>query len=404
MNATSLRARHAPSSLLRHLVATCVVALCAVAFVGKVVAAPSGSGALPVAVVAVKSDFALDQAEALTQALRKAVRDSEGWSLGEATQSLEFLAVKMNCPEPIDAACEARIADVIKADRYLWCVIQFTDKSEQSVSGTLNFFVRGKGTNSVPIEYSANLTDPNDDALIAIARKAVEDATGGTPKGALTLSTGGVAGQLFVDDKPLGALPAEGGTFQLDAGRHRIVVKAPGYADAETSVVVQPATTVEASLTMVEAEDDTPLDLRMIFGISAMVVGAGAGAVGLWQALEVNSIESDGTWEAVKANVPENLDMCTVANDGTVIANVNPADYGTIKDQCSRADTAEVLQAIMFPLAAVSAGVGAYLLGTSSLEGGDEEGGDEAGEDVTAWTVQPLLGPEVQAVTVTYPF
>ncbi|MBW2454298.1 MAG: hypothetical protein JRI68_07300 [Deltaproteobacteria bacterium] len=390
--------------MLRHLVTTCVVALCAVAFVGRVAAAPSGSGALPVAVVAVKSDFALDQAEALTQALRKAVRDSDGWSLGEATQSLEFLAVKMNCPEPIDAACEARIADVIKADRYLWCVVQFSDKSEQTVSGTLNFFVRGKGTNSVPIEYSANLTDPNDDSLIRIARKAVADATGGTPKGALTLTTGGIAGQLFVDDQPLGALPGEGGTYQLDAGRHRIVVKAAGYADAETSVVVQPATTVEASLTMVVAEDDEPVDLRMIFGISAIVVGAGAGAVGLWQALEVNSIQDDGTWKAVQEHVPTNKDVCEVAGNNEAIGNVNPADYDAITNMCDQADTAEVLQAVMFPLAAVSAGVGAYLLGTSSLVGGDDDSGDEADEDVTAWSVQPLVGPQVQAVTVTYTF
>jgi len=379
-----------------------LVALFAVSFVGKVVAAPSGSGALPVAVVAVKSDFALDQAEALTQALRKAVRDSDGWSLGETTQSLEFLVVKMKCPEPIDAACEARIADVIKADRYLWCVIQFTDKSEQTVSGTLNFFVRGKGTNQVPIEYSANLSDPTDDALIQVATKAVADATGGTPKGALTLSTGGVAGQLFVDDKPMGALPAEGGTFQLSTGRHHIVVKSPGYADAETSVVVQPATTIEASLTMVEAEDSAPLDLRMIFGISAVVVGAGAGAVGLWQALEVNSVRDDGTWLRVQEKVPTNKDVCEVAASGDPIDGVAASDYGTITSMCDKASTAEILQAVMFPLAAVSVGVGAYLLGTSSLVGGDGDDADD--DDVQAWTVQPLIGPRVQAVTVTYTF
>src|SRR5688572_33075408 len=84
---------------------------------GHAAAAPKSADALEVAVVAVKSDDALDHAEALTQALRKAVRDSKGWSLGDATQSLEFLMVNMNCSEPIDAACEARIADVIKADR-----------------------------------------------------------------------------------------------------------------------------------------------------------------------------------------------------------------------------------------------------------------------------------------------
>jgi enoyl-CoA hydratase/carnithine racemase len=57
---------------------------------------PAGPDVVPVAVLAVKSDEALDQAEAFTAALRTAVTNSKGWSLGQADQSLEFLAGQLS--------------------------------------------------------------------------------------------------------------------------------------------------------------------------------------------------------------------------------------------------------------------------------------------------------------------
>lgn len=393
-----------------------LVSVLMLAFGAPAWAAAPGPDALPVAVVAVKSDEALDQAEALTQALRKAVRDSDGWSLGEATQALEFLMVKMNCTEPIDAACEARIAEVIKADRYLWCVINFEQGNATSVVGELNFFVRGKGTNKIPVQYSANLTDPNDDTLVKLARGWVEEVTGGSPKGALRITTGGIAGQLFVDDKPVGALSAEGGSFQLSAGRHRIVVKAPGYSDAETTVVVRPATTVEATLTLVEAEESEPLDGRMIGGFSALAVGAVLAGVGLWQSLEVNEVRNDQGFTNYRSKITSAENACDLAEDneqhpGGVVptsgapaseydANHADATPAEVRDKCKRARKAEIIQAVLYPVAAVSVGVGLFLLGTSSLVGG--EGEDEA--EAEAVLVEPLIGPDLQAVAVTVRF
>jgi hypothetical protein len=365
-------------------------------------AAPPGPDALPVSVLAVKSDDALDQAEALTQALRKAVRDSAGWALGEATQPLEFLMVKMNCPEPMDAACEARIADVIKADRYLWCVIKFEDKKQQSVVGSLNFWVRGKGTTSHELRYSANLTDPADDSLLQLATTAVETVTGGAPKGGLRVSTGGIAGQLFIDDNPMGALPAEGAEYQLPAGEHRIVVKAPGYADAETKVVVRPATTVDATLTLTEKAAEEPVDVRMIGGFVALGVGVAAGAVGLWAALDVNSTTNDELWKDFREQIGSARNACDVAanrENTDTGKQYSDEQYAEIADKCDGASTREIVQVVMFPLAAVAAGVGAYLLGTSSLATGDE-----GEEEVEAWTIQPVLMPDVQGLFVTRTF
>lgn len=362
---------------------------------------PAGPDALPITVVAVKSDDALDQAEALTQALGKAVRDAKGWSLEEGkVHSLEFLILQMKCSEPIDAACEARIAEVIKADRYIWGTLDMSGKTE--VKGTLHMFVRGKGTSTAPLKYSANLTEPTDDSLVRVAVEAVNTVTGGPPNGGLRVTAGGIEGQLYVDDQPIGALPKEGGTFQLPAGEHRIVVKAKGYADAETTIKVRPATTVDAQLTMEVQEESAPVDGRMVGGFVSLAVGVGVAAVGLWAALDVNALKKDETYSNYQALVPASQDVCDYAKDGMLPA-LNP---GKVSDICDEARTMEIIQAVMFPTAAVAVGVGGFLLGTSSLAGEEEPTAEEAPaegapapeEPAVTWSLEPYVGPDLQWV------
>jgi hypothetical protein len=378
-------------------------------------AADAGADALPVHVVAVKTLEALDQATALTAALKKAVRSSDGWSLADSSQALEFLAIQMKCSEPIDAACEARIADHLKADRYLWAVLDIDEGDKTFVSGKLNFFVRGKGTNTVDMRYSANLTDSNDDSIIQLAKSMLDQVTGGAPQGTLKISSGGVAGQLFVDGEPLGALAADGGSFSLPSGAHEIVVKAPGYADAQASVNIKPATTVETSVTMVEDEAPAPIDWRMVSGFGLVGVGVATGAVGLWSALEVNSIRNDPVYQRFQsATIEGEFNTCSAAdlgpdgpsqnayNTGQISGQpvTTPGDADVVSGLCNDAKSFEILQAVMFPVAAVSAGVGVYLLGTSSLFGGDGEGPDEA----TAWQIKPIMRPGLGAMSVSYQF
>lgn len=364
-------------------------------------AAPPGPGALPVHVTAVKSDDALDQAEALTTALRKAVLNSDGWSLGDSEQSLEFLALKMKCSEPIDAACEGRIAEVLKADRFIWAVIAFDGADNSKVKGTVNFFVRGKGTQQHQLSYSANLTDPNADALISVAESALAAVTGGAPQGTLKVSAGGVAGQIFIDDKPLGALEASGGTYQLPAGEHRVVVKSPGYEDAEGTASLKPATTVELTLTLVPVAQEAPIDGRFYAGIGVMAVAVGAGVVGLWASLEVSSKNDSPEWTEFLEDVPQGTDACEAASTGsTGTGSVNNAD-GLI-GICDDAATMEVLQAVMYPVAGVAAGVGLYLILTSdTLGGGSTDGADSA---LSSLKIVPIITPDVGAVSLSYSF
>ena len=130
-------------------------------------AAEPGPDTLPISVIAIQTDVADDQAEALTKALRNAVRAMPGWSLGEGDFSLEVLTLSLKCPEPPDASCQSRIADQIKSDRYVWGTIK---KKAGIVRGDVHLWVRGKGTSNQALEYSANLTEANDESLKKIAK------------------------------------------------------------------------------------------------------------------------------------------------------------------------------------------------------------------------------------------
>src|SRR6185503_11419869 len=233
--------------------------------------AEPGPDTLPISVIAVQTDAADDQAESLTKALRNAVRAMPGWALGEGDYSLEVLTLSLKCAEPPDASCQSRIADQIKADRYVWGTI---GKKGSAVQGNLYLWERGKGTSKVPVSYSANLTEANDEALRKIATDAINQLTGGPPKGSIHVKAGNVQGQVFIDGTPMGALQGGEGTFMIPSGPHKITVKASGFADGETQAVVKPTgAPTEVTVALVPMESKTPTNWKRIGGFT--LLGAG---------------------------------------------------------------------------------------------------------------------------------
>jgi hypothetical protein len=375
-------------------------AICALMIAPAAWSAPEGKNALAVHVVAVKSDEALDQAEALTTALKKAVIHSDGWSLGKSEEALEFRMLQLGCTS-VDADCQTKIADFLKADRFLWAEIEFDGKDKAKVSGTLNFFVRGKGTNKIEIAYPASYTDPNSDWLLEEAEKMVAKVTGGAPMGTLVVNTNGVAGEVFLDGESMGDIAATGRTFDVKAGAHKVLVKADGYEDAEGSGTVLPNGSVTVTLTMVAITKAPPPDFRLIGGIAALTVGVAAGAVGLWSSLEVNGIDNDDLWVRYTDAVPEGMDACDQATDGapgSTFPSQFLGDRDKLVEMCDDAATFEVIQAVMYPVAAVSAGVGIFLIGTSRFASGED------GDSESAIQVHPMIGPDLQAIAVSYSF
>lgn len=330
---------------------------------------PQGPDALPIHVVTVKTDESDAQADALTTALKAEVRELQGWSLGEGDYSLEILALALRCPSPPDAACEVRIADEIKADRYIWGTVDV--KGDKAV-GALHLWQRNQGQTKVDLSYAANLTEPNDEALRKVVRDALLTLTGGPPKGSVQIKAGDVNGQIFVDGKPSGAIRDGKATIFVPSGEHRIEVRAPGYADVSGDVSVRPNGEVSLSLHPVPTEDAEGAgagpDMRRIGAYGALVAGGALAVGGVYSSLKVNGINNDDAMTAYREGVPEGEDLCDAADRGFVSTKAGAASPSDVQDKCSTAGKFQTLQFVFYGLSVVSLGAGAYLLATEEPE------------------------------------
>ena len=344
-------------------------------------AAEPGPDTLPINVIAIQTSDADDQAEALTKALRVAVRAMPGWSLGEGDYSLEVLTLSLKCSEPPDANCQSRIADQIKSDRYVWGTLK---KKGGNVVGDVHLWVRGKGTSNFAVDYSSNLTEANDDSLKRLAGETIAQLTGGPPKGGIHVRVGNAPGQVFIDGQPVGALKAGEGTFMAASGPHKVTVKAVGYADMESQVVVKPTgAPAEVSLAMVASGESAPIGWRRIGGFGAIGLGVVSAVVGFVSMAQVSSAQSAIDQQRKNPNNAKSpsFDWCSDANAKT---------FG-ISDACSKGKTFQTMQIVFFPVAAVAGGLGVFLVATSAKSA-----------PKTGLTVNPQVGPGIGKLDLAY--
>ncbi len=331
---------------------------------------PPGPNALPITVVSIKTEESDQQADALTTSLKAEVRRLQGWSLVEGDHSLEIITLALKCPSPPDAACELRIADEIKSDRYIWGTVDAAPG--KTVAGRLHLWTREGGHTSADISFSDNLTESSDDSLRKIVRDALATLTGGPPKGSVKLSANDVSGQLFVDGEPSGEIKNGSATILVAAGSHTIELRARGYSNASGKVTVAPNGSVSMSLQPVleeQASGGTKPNYRRIGAYSALAVGGVLAAGSVYSALKVNAINNDDGFDTYRKAMPKGADVCDQAN-ANVEAMVEhqplpgAASPSDVSSMCSSARSFQTLQWIFLGLGAVSVGTGAYLLAT----------------------------------------
>jgi hypothetical protein len=349
--------------------------------------AEPGPDTLPITVIAIQPDDADDQAEALTKALRAAVRASQGWSLDPSDNALEVLTLSLKCAAPPDANCQSRIADQIKSDRFVWGTLKH-EKKNPNVVGEVHLWVRGKGTSNWPLNYTANLTEANEDALKKIANDAFSALTGGPPKGSIHVRAGTVAGQVFVDGQPIGALKNGEGTFSAPAGARRVTVKAIGYADAESQVVIKAgARATEVAVTLVERRDAGAINWKRIGGFTALGVGVVFAAVGIASSAQVASVNNDAGYTAYRNMLSTgNSDVCAAAAPGGTLPN------SAVVNQCNKGKMFQTLQIASYPIAAIAGGVGIFLIATSG----------RSAPRTGSVKLDPQVGPGVGKLDLSY--
>ena len=294
-----------------------------------------GPNAPPIQVIAIRSDDAEDQADALTAALRNRVRALRGYSLGEGDYALEVLTLGLKCGEVPDEACQIKIGNQIHADRFVWGTVKRSKNSRQVVA-ELHLWTRGRPSTKTEFTFSDNLTAPGDDGL----RRLVDDALNVL---------------LERQKAPPGATP----------------VTAPRPAGPRAAP--PPSTSVAAS-TAPEAPADPPAgggDVALpsssfysTLGWTGVGVGGALIAAGVFSVFRVSSIESDEKVERYRQGFRPEVDACEQAEAGVASRVAGAATPSEMQGFCSTAGTFQALEFVFFGLGAISAGAGIYLLAT----------------------------------------
>ena len=340
------------------------------------ITSPAWADPEAVQVLALQSDDAVDQAQALTLALKSAAERQSNLKLVPGDYSLEVLSLALACPDTPDDACLDKIANKIKAPSFLWGTLQ---KSDGKLDLKLNLYRKNGPSRATELRYSPKANDGEatadiaDRALAQIlsspASKHNEQAA--TPTGKLLLSADDLEGEIVIDGAPAGPIHDGHAELALEVGDHDVTVRVDGYREAEGNVTVLNGKNVVLRLHPVKlgeplrastSSDDASESHSSNSGAAwgAIIVGGALGAAGLYSTLRVNSINHDSDFDSYRAGIAKSDDACTEANRGHIVPSATSP--GRISDLCSQSKTFEALQYIFFGLGAVAAGTGALIL------------------------------------------
>lgn len=290
-----------------------------------------GPNALPIQVIAVRSDDAEDQADALTAALRNRVRALRGYSLGDGDYALEVLTLGLKCGEVPDEACQSKIGNQIHADRFVWGSVK-RSKSARQVVAELHLWTRGRPSTKTEFTFSDNLTAPGDDGL----RRLVDEALG----------------VLLERQKPPAAATA--------AAPRSSAPKAPA---ATTAAPDPPA---EGSGADGAGGESSGSNLHSTLGWTGIGVGTAFIAAGIYSVVRVSEIQNDDSVERYRQGFHSDVDSCAQAEAGVNSPIAGAATPTEMQDFCSTAKTFQALEFVFFGLGAITAGAGIYFLATDS--------------------------------------
>lgn len=365
---------------------TTVVALVALLLPRAAHADEAGAHTVPITVLALDTDDADENADALTGALRSQIRAAEGWSLKETTQSLSLLTAALKCSSHPNADCQEKIADQIKSDRYVWGFVTKGPSAGQ-VTAEIHLYQRNKPDTTSRASFASNLKDANDDALREIAKRIVGEL-GGKARGVVVVHAGEANGEVIVDGDKRVPLTDGEARIELAEGSHSIEVDAPTIARAKRTVLVTSGkeTTVDvAAMTQIapptapSASSKAPT--RKIVG--GIVLGAGVilGAVAIQQGLLYMDLQDRG--DVVRDRLSKQPAM----------AGKKPCEPNGDQEFCTinnRSVTASALAITTGALAVVGVGIGSYLLLT---DGGSEDSSS------TAKSHKPRIAPMLSTTT-----
>lgn len=347
----------------------------------------SAASAQTIAVLGIDSDEAQDQADALSDALKSRARQAPGWTLMEKSPSLGSLTVQLKCPAKPDAACQQKIADSLKSDRYVWGVMSKAGGGGQ-VNVELHLFRRGKPDFVIRETYSDSLKDQNDEKLRGLARRLFEELTG-TSAGHVVVRAGTGDGEVIVDGSRRVRLENGRATIELASGVHTLEVLPAGSTRRTKQVTVQNGgetvldIELDAGAGQGPGEPSKPFPTRTVLGGTLVVVGTALAVTSVVFGVKWIGLKGDESGLVDKLNAGRSAALADPAKypQGSVYTGGNPCSYSasspvqvigaqmSTKDFCDKDSSATTASALFIGLgvgALVTGGIGTYLLATKS--------------------------------------
>jgi hypothetical protein len=345
--------------MLTRIIALAALLLSCLLLVRDARAEAPGPRAYPLYVLAIDTDEAEDQAEALIGAVRSRVRTLPGYSLADTNVTLSMLTAALKCPRLPDATCLGKISEQLKAERFIWGTIQKAPNSMVKVD--LHLWARNKPEQHVSETYADNLKDQNDERLGRVAQHLLERLTGVTTSGALIVHAGDGAGVVFVDGQRRGMLEKGEGSFEVPAGNHVVEVRIQGLAPTRDSVniIAGKETRLNVTLPTVEGAGAPPEPASS--GSGRKVGGWAAVAVG--GALLIASGVEGLVWLSKKSD-QDKIDTTQWSGDPCKPQHV-VGDGATAREACQRSDDARKVSTLAIAFGAtgaVAVAIGLYLV------------------------------------------
>jgi hypothetical protein len=197
-------------------------------------AAPPGEGHESLYVLQIADHDALEQARALSTALRQRVNESSDYALGNSTSSLEALASRCAkaplvsptggyrepsrpCQEQVGTSL--RMGSLMPKPPYVWGLLYRSTSPPGRLVLRLHLWREGRDDALIEQPYAESLVDPKSPALADLSDYLLQRLLRGDEVGrARVVAPGGVGGELWVDNANKGRIEP-GGTREIVAGR-----------------------------------------------------------------------------------------------------------------------------------------------------------------------------------------
>jgi hypothetical protein len=259
-----------------------------------------GAHTVSVAVLTLDSEDAEQQADALTGSLRMRIRNAQGWSLVDTTQSLGMLTAALRCPPRPPPDCQQKISEQIKVDRYIWGFVAKGPITGQ-VTAEIHFYQKGKADTVLKESFADNLIDQNDDKGIGKVAGHIIDRLGGSAMGVVVVRAGDATGDVVVDGEKRVPLSAGQARIELGAGGHSIEIAQPGMPPTKRNILVTAGKETVVDMEVAgpakpggPTEEGKPFPTRKV--IAGGLVGAGVvlGVVSVLSVIAYGKNQDDG--------------------------------------------------------------------------------------------------------------